>query len=174
MNQTDQWPDIAALRALAVQRLRRSLRDDATVQDIAQEVAMRIHRSRRPTNEHRVRAWVLSVTDNLLRDTLRGFAPRVFGGGEMPDMPIPEKHDADPWIHLPGIAVEASTAAAHLHSAMSMLREFDRAALLDPQASKFARHRARQRLAAKLAEALTRSAARSFKIARDSVFRVSA
>lgn len=131
------WNGLCDLRPLVVGYLGRFLRDDAEIEDTAQETLMRAARFRLYLTEPaRLRPWVLRIALNVLRDRRRreNRLPRA----ELEDTAldglegresIPGDTSADGWIELSGVVIERSVAFGHLAAAMSGLEAGDRGAL---------------------------------------------
>ncbi len=131
------WNGLCDLRPLVVGYLGRFLRDDAEIEDTAQETLMRAARFRLYlTDPARLRPWLLRIALNVLRDRRRreNRLPRaeleeVALDGIEGRESIPGDSSADGWIELSGVVVERSAAFGHLDAAMSGLEAGDRGVL---------------------------------------------
>ncbi|MBL8862484.1 MAG: hypothetical protein JNK02_10795 [Planctomycetes bacterium] len=177
------WTGLPDLRPQIVGFLGRFLRDDAEIEDVAQETLLRAARFRlRLADAGRLRPWVLRIALNVLRDRRRreGRLPRGVGDDLLLDglegrEEIPGETREDTWIELAGVRVERASAFKHLGAALGGLPAGDRGALagwyLDPAgcagagevcepaqslAPKQRVHRARRRLLRALLQRLER------------------
>jgi RNA polymerase sigma-70 factor (ECF subfamily) len=131
------WNGLCDLRPLVVGYLGRFLRDDAEIEDTAQETLLRAARFRlRLADSQRLRPWLLRIALNVLRDRRRqenrlpradldeGALDGIEGRELIPGDPLPEA-----WIELSGVVVERCAAFGHLDAAISVLEPDDRGAL---------------------------------------------
>ena len=134
---TTSWNGLCDLRPLVVGYLGRFLRDDAEIEDTAQETLLRAARFRlHLVDPSRLRPWILRIALNVLRDRRRRESrlpradadERVLDGLEGREE-IPGDAPTDAWIELSGVVVERSAAFGHLDAAISCLEPDDRGAL---------------------------------------------
>lgn len=131
------WTGLCDLRPLVVRYLGRFLRDDAEIEDTAQETLLRAARFRlHLLDPARVRPWILRIALNVLRDRRRREArlPRAEADESLLDgiegrEEIPGEPPADEWIELSGVVVERRAAFGHLDAAISRLDPRDRGVL---------------------------------------------
>lgn len=128
-NCSNSWNGIPDLRPIVVGYLRRHLRDDAEIEDTAQEALLRAARYRlHLVDAARLRPWVLRIALNVLRDRRRRERkiPRTHVDDEHFEAvegreAIPGEALEDGWIDLSGVTVERSAAFGHLERALEEL-----------------------------------------------------
>jgi len=131
------WNGLCDLRPLVVGYLRRFLRDDAEIEDTAQETLLRAARFRlHLADSNRLRTWILRIALNVLRDRRRrerrlpraetdeDFLLAIEGREE-----VPGETTDDAWIVLSGISVDRRAAIEHLDAAITSLDATDRGIL---------------------------------------------
>ncbi|MCY2960325.1 MAG: sigma-70 family RNA polymerase sigma factor [Planctomycetota bacterium] len=131
------WNGLCDLRPLVVGYLGRFLRDDAEIEDTAQETLLRAARFRlHLVDPARLRPWILRIALNVLRDRRRRESrlPRADTDEALLDglegrEEIPGDSPPDAWIDLSGVVVERTAAYDHLDAAISCLDADDRSAL---------------------------------------------
>lgn len=135
--ETNTWNGLCDLRPLVVGYLGRFLRDDAEIEDTAQETLLRAARFRlHLADPSRLRPWVLRIALNVLRDRRRreNRLPRADAADSLLDglegrEEIPGDPPPDAWIELSGVVVDRGAAVGHLDAAISCLDADDRGAL---------------------------------------------
>lgn len=131
------WNGLCDLRPLVVGYLGRFLRDDAEIEDTAQETLLRAARFRlHLVDPARLRPWILRIALNVLRDRRRRECrlPRANADESLLDgiegrEEIPGDDPDDTWIELSGVVVERSAVVGHLDAAISCLDPDDRGVL---------------------------------------------
>lgn len=134
---TTSWNGLSDLRPLVVGYLRRFLRDDAEIEDTAQETLLRAARFRlHLADPNRLRAWILRIALNVLRDRRRRERrlPRVEADEEFllgieGREAVPGETTDDAWIVLSGVSVDRRAAIEHLDAAITSLDAIDRGLL---------------------------------------------
>lgn|GEM_PF-1909422 len=134
---TTSWNGLCDLRPLVVGYLRRFLRDDAEIEDTAQETLLRAARFRlHLADPTRLRTWILRIALNVLRDRRR--RERRLPRAEIDDEfllgiegreEVPGETTDDAWIVLSGVSVERRAAIQHLDAAITSLDAVDRGLL---------------------------------------------
>ncbi len=132
------WNGLSELRPLVVGYLRRFLRDDAEIEDTAQETLIRAARFRlNLADPTRLRTWILRIALNVLRDRRRRERrlPRAEADDEFllgieGREEVPGETTDDAWIVLSGIPVERRAAIEHLDAAITSLDPDDRGLLV--------------------------------------------
>lgn len=133
------WNGLSELRPLLVGYLGRFLRDDAEIEDTAQEALLRAARFRlHLVDPSRLRPWILRIALNVLRDRRRRECrlPRADADESLLEglegrEEIPGDSPSDAWIELSGVVVERAAAYHHLDAAIACLGAADRGVLSD-------------------------------------------
>lgn len=135
--QTPTWTDLGELRPVVVAYLGRFTRDDAEIEDVAQEAMLRAARFRMHlTGPERLRPWLLRIALNVLRDRMRRERrlPRAEHDDQVFDAlegreEIPGEPEGEVRMALSGQLVERCAVFEHLEAAMAGLRPEDRGVL---------------------------------------------
>jgi RNA polymerase sigma-70 factor (ECF subfamily) len=131
------WNDLGDLRPVVVAYLGRYTRDDAEIEDVAQEAMLRAARFRiHLSGPERLRPWLLRIALNVLRDRLRRERrlPRADHDDEVFDSlegreEIPGEPSGEMRMALSGQLVERCAVFEHLEAALAGLRASDRGVL---------------------------------------------
>jgi RNA polymerase sigma-70 factor (ECF subfamily) len=139
VNTHESWAGLEDLRPILRSYLARRCRDESEIDDVIQEALLRAARYRGSLSDaDRLRAWVIRIAANCLRDHLRreGRLPRGDANEEVferiegrEDVPgeIPEELQ----LAVDGEVVERELALKHVLVAMRRLRDDDQL-VLDP------------------------------------------
>jgi RNA polymerase sigma-70 factor (ECF subfamily) len=133
----ESWAGLEDLRPVLRGYLARRCRDQSEIDDVIQEALMRAARYRGSLSDpQRLRAWVVRIAANCLRDHLRreGRLPRGEAGEDVFDRMegrevAPGELPEDRRLALNGVVVERELALRHLTLAMRRLREADQRVL---------------------------------------------
>jgi RNA polymerase sigma-70 factor (ECF subfamily) len=136
-NTVECWAGLEDLRPVLNVFLARRCRDDGEIDDIVQETLLRAARYRGSLSQpERLRAWVLRIAANCLRDHLRreGRLPRSDSGDDVFDRiegreDVPGETPDDRQLLLEGEVVEKDLALKQVLRAMQRLREDDQLVL---------------------------------------------
>lgn len=131
------WNDLCDLRPIVVAFLGRYTRDDAEIDDVAQEAMLRAARFRiHLSDPERLRPWLLRIALNLLRDRMRREhrLPRAEHDDEVFDTlegreEVPGDPPGEMRMALSGQLVERCAVFEHLDAAIAGLRAADRGVL---------------------------------------------
>ena len=137
VNTVESWAGLEDLRPVLHLYLARRCRDDSEVDDIVQETLLRAARYRGSLSQPaRLRAWVLRIAANCLRDHLRreGRLPRGDSGDDVFDRiegreDVPGETPDDRQLLLEGEVVEKELALRQVLRAMRRMREDDQLVL---------------------------------------------
>ena len=133
----ESWAGLEDLRPVLQAYLARRCRDESEADDIIQEALLRAARYRGSLNDPaRLRAWVVRIAANCLRDHLRreGRLPRGESGEDVFDRlegreSAPGEIPEDGQLSLDGEVVEKQVALRHVLRAMRRLRDEDQLVL---------------------------------------------
>lgn len=136
-NTLESWAGLEDLRPILTIYLARRCRDESEIDDITQEALLRAARYRGSLSDPaRLRAWVLQIATNCLRDHLRkeGRLPRGEANEEVFDRiegreDVPGELSEDLHLSLNGVVVEREIALRHMLGAMRRLRDEDQVVL---------------------------------------------
>jgi RNA polymerase sigma-70 factor (ECF subfamily) len=136
-NTLESWAGLEDLRPVLRTYLARRCRDESEIDDITQEALLRAARYRGSLNDPaRLRAWVIRIAANCLRDHLRreGRLPRGDASEEVFDRiegreDVPGEISEELQLFLNGESVERELALRHVLGAMRRLRNEDQVVL---------------------------------------------
>ena len=136
-NARESWAGLEELRPVLQMYLARRCRDENEADDIIQETLLRAARYRSSLSDpERLRAWVIRIAANCLRDHLRreGRLPRGESSEEVFERiegreSVPGEISEDGQLSLNGEVVEKQLALRHVLGAMRRLRDEDQLVL---------------------------------------------
>jgi len=133
----ESWAGLEELRPILRLYLTRRCRDESEIDDVIQEALMRAARYRGSLSDpERLRAWVIRIATNCLRDHLRreGRLPRGEADEEVFERiegreDVPGELAEELLLSLNGVIVEREIALRHVLGAMRHLRDADQLVL---------------------------------------------
>jgi RNA polymerase sigma-70 factor (ECF subfamily) len=133
----ESWAGLEDLRPILRNYLARRCRDESEIDDIIQEALLRAARYRESLSDPtRLRAWVIRIAANCLRDHLRreGRLPRGDASDEIFERiegreDVPGEISEDMQLSVNGMVVEREHALKHVLGAMRRLRDEDQLVL---------------------------------------------